>query len=115
MSYLILAVNTAFLAINVFLLYMVKCSLKEMCTILGYIAGSDVPTPSEEDEIQKEVEKRDKEFAERIERLKEELSMNTLYIHNPDLNPAEELHPFVHNLPHDAVHEEKEPAIEFSI
>ena len=115
MTYFIIVVNTILIVIGIILLYYIKCSLKEMCSILSYMSGADVPSPSQEDEIQNEIAKRDKEFAERIEYLKEELAMNTLHIHKIDSYPAEELHPLVHNLPHDAVHVEKEPIIEFSI
>lgn len=107
-------INTFLLAVIVLTIYTLKTCLKEIQATLSYIAGTDVPSESEEDEISKEIEKRDKEFAERIEKLKGELAMSVVPAH-VNGTPAEILHPSIYNLPHDAVREEPEPDFEVSI
>lgn len=108
-------INTILLAITLFTICTLKKCLKEIQSTLNYIAGVEGPSESEEDELQVAIEKRDREFAERIEKIKNELAAGAAVYDAGYGTPAMELHPNVHNLPHDAVYEEVEPKIEVSI
>lgn len=99
------------------LLFSLKMSLDDVGKTAKYIANPDSFLDSEEDEVQAEIEKRNKEFNERIEKIKNELALETSKKTTEQRGePALELHPLVHNLPHDSVStEQREPDIEYAI
>ena len=96
------------------LLFSLKMSLDDVGKTVKYIANPDSFSDSEEDEVQAEIEKRNREFNERIEKIKNELALETAVPQRGE--PAMELHPLVHNLPNDSVStEQREPDIEYAI
>lgn len=90
-------------------LHLINRNLKEMHTTLNYIAGIE---QEDEDEIAQEIEKRDKEFDERIAKIKDELLFYTPVNHTP--TQADILNPNVYNLPHDEIYS-RETDVEISI
>lgn len=56
-----------------------------------------------DDTYESMVEQRESEFDARIKRIKEELSIGVEKQNITEGTPAQELHPLVHNLPHDSI------------
>ena len=113
MNYYLLAVAYFItLSIPTYLLYKLYLCSKELQVILNYIAGLEADSIDEDEIIAMEIEKRDREFDERISKIKDELALYNASNHVP--TQAEILDPNVYNLPHHEIYN-KEPEIEVSI
>ena len=80
------------------LIYMVS---KKLDNVIKKVSSDDERVKNELSTYELERLEREEEFDERINRLKEELSNQQKIIRKGV--SADELHPLVHNLPHDAI------------
>lgn len=89
--------------------------LLKIQTTLNTIASPYNSSDVEELQASDKVAESNEEFSQRIERIKDELARESAYIMN-NATVAEELHPNVHNLPHNTINaEEREQELEVSI
>lgn len=68
------------------------------------IVDSDFNTPVNWEGENIEQKLKDRQFDERIQRLKDEVALEQLIKPINASKPAQELHPMVHNLPHDEIY-----------